>query len=468
MSIRKKIWLYFLGILILAILAGLITWPKGPDINFDNIHKELKLHLGLDLQGGAHLVYEADLSKVEPQNHEEAMMGVRDVIEKRVNALGVAEPIIQTNRVGDHWRVIIELAGVFDINRAIEMIGQTPSLDFREQTEDLSSLLGGKYRIEGEGENIKIIDQEGKEVSFEELRKELEIKKEVPGFKLTKLSGQHLKKAQLQFDPQTNQPVVGLEFNDEGKKLFAEITERNVGKPLAIFLDGNMISAPRVNEPIREGKAVITGQFTIQEAKELAMRLNAGALPVPITLISQTNVGASLGKTSIEKSFFAGVIGLILVALFMIANYRFPGLLAVLALVIYTLIVLALFKLIPVTLTLAGIAGFILSIGMAVDANVLIFERMKEKLREEKNITTAIDEGFRHAWNSIRDSNISSLITCFILAWFGTSIIKGFAITLAIGILVSMFSAISITKTFLKLFGTKWLEKRIWLIARIK
>jgi protein-export membrane protein SecD len=468
MSIRRKTWLTFLGILILAMLAGLVSWPKGPDINFGNIKKELKLHLGLDLQGGAHLVYEADLSKVEPENHEEAMMGVRDVIEKRVNALGVAEPIIQTTQIESHWRVIVELAGVFDINRAIEMIGQTPLLDFREQTDDALSVLGGKYKVEGEGENMKFVDQEGKEVSFEEIQKELEKGNEVPGFKLTKLSGQHLKKAQLQFDPQTNQPVVSLEFNDEGRKLFAEITERNVGKPLAIFLDENMISAPRVNEPIREGNAMISGQFTIDEAKELARRLNAGALPVPVTLISQTNVGASLGKASIEKSFFAGLVGLILVALFMILNYRFSGLLAVFALIIYTLIIIALFKLIPVTLTLAGIAGFILSVGMAVDANVLIFERIKEELRERKSITTAIDEGFKRAWGSIRDSNVSSLITCLILAWFGTSIIKGFAITLALGILVSMFSAITITRTFLRLFGTKWFEKRTWLIAKIK
>ncbi len=484
MSIRKKIWLTFAGILILVLLAGIVDWPKGPDIRIKDYYKELKVHLGLDLQGGSHLVYEADLTRVEPQNYEEAMAGVRDVIEKRVNTLGVGEPVIQTNKSSGHWKVIVELAGVFDIDRAIEMIGKTPSLDFRESIDEEQKQEEGEKKdetnknektintkdltIKGEGENAKIVDKEGKEVDLEQLQKQLDQEKEqgsYPGFKLTKLSGQHLKQAQLQYDPNTNMPMIGLEFNEEGKKLFAEITERNIGKPVGIFLDGEPISVPQVNERIGEGKAVISGSFTIEEAKLLARNLNAGALPVPITLVSQTNIGASLGKVSIEKSFFAGMIGLILVALFMIVNYRFPGVLSVFALIVYALLVLALFKLIPITLTLAGIAGFILSIGMAVDANVLIFERIKEELHAKQRLATAIDEGFKHAWNSIKDSNISSLITCFILTWFGTSVIKGFAITLALGILVSMFSAIIVTRTFLRLTGTKWLEKRPWLLG---
>jgi len=224
---------------------------------------------------------------------------------------------------------------------------------------------------------------------------------------------------------------------------------------LAIFLDGQPISIPRVNEPILSGQAVISGSFTLQDAKLLAQRLNAGALPVPIELISQTTVGATLGNDSVQKSLVAGFWGLILVAIFMILYYRLPGLLAVKALLIYTVIILALFKLIPVTLTLAGIAGFILSIGMAVDANVLIFERLKEELRAGRDLTTAVEQGFRRAWSSIRDSNISSLITCAILFWFGSSIIKGFALTLAIGTLVSMFSAITITRQVLRLIA-KW------------
>jgi preprotein translocase subunit SecD len=279
---------------------------------------------------------------------------------------------------------------------------------------------------------------------------------------MTELTGQHLDQAQLQYDPNTGIPVIGLEFNNEGKELFAQITERNIGKPVGIFLDGEPISMPRVNERIGEGRAVISGDFTIEEAKQLARRLNAGALPVPIELVSQQTVGATLGKVSVEKSFMAGVIGLLLVSLFMIIYYRLPGLLAVLALGIYALIILALFKLIPITLTLSGIAGFILSIGMAVDANVLIFERIKEELNNGNSLLSSIEEGFKHAWVSIRDSNISTIITCVILAWFGVGILKGFAITLGIGVLLSMFSAIVVTRTFLLLVARRGLEKRLW------
>lgn len=444
MSLRGKIWLTFGGIIILVILSGLIDWPKGPDIKIGKFYKELKLHLGLDLQGGTHLVYECDLSKIKPENYKEAVAGVRDVIERRVNALGISEPVVQTNITEGHYRLIIELAGIKDVEKAQAEIGQTPSLDFREMVEVPASTEPSK--------ETKDIEQSQKDQS----KKEPQVQ---TMFIPTKLAGHHLKGAQLQFDEQTGQPQIGLEFDSEGTKLFAEITERNVGKPLAIFLDNYMISAPRVQEPIREGKAVITGQFTLKEAKDLAMRLNAGALPVPIHIVSQQNIGASLGKASVEKSLLAGVLGLICIALFMISYYKFPGFLATCALFIYGLVVLALFKLIPVTLTLAGIAGFILSIGMAVDANVLIFERIKEEMKAGKPRLIAIDEGFKYAWSAIRDSNVSTLITCVILAWFGTSIIKGFAITLGIGVLVSMFSAITITRTFLRLFYGKHYSK---------
>ncbi|NQV13351.1 MAG: protein translocase subunit SecD, partial [Parcubacteria group bacterium] len=428
MSVRGKIWLTFLGILVLAGLAGLVDWPKGPNIDLNSIRipyeKELKVHLGLDLQGGAHLIYQADLSNIAPEDYDSSMEGVRDVIERRVNALGVSEPVVQTVRAGGQHRLVVELAGVTDISQAIAAIGETPSLDFREQieapaaeeasttieeiippnTEEGDNEAGGeaaapettsettdtvtpenvidtsKLKIEGEGDDSQIVDEEGNPVDMDALSQLLQQQQEQAlGFRMTKLTGQHLNKAQLQFDQQTNQPTISLEFNDEGKKLFAEITEKNVGKPIAIFLDGAVISAPTVNEPIRDGSAIITGQFTLDEAKELAMRLNAGALPVPIELLSQNTIGATLGKSSVEKSFLAGLIGLALVCLFMIIYYRLPGVLAVLALGFYALMVLALFKLIPVTLTLAGIAGFILSIGMAVDANVLIFERVKEE-----------------------------------------------------------------------------------------
>ncbi|MEK7167228.1 MAG: protein translocase subunit SecD, partial [Patescibacteria group bacterium] len=265
----------------------------------------------------------------------------------------------------------------------------------------------------------------------------------------TGLTGKQLKKASLEFDPNTSEPQVSLEFDKQGKELFGEITKKNIEKPVAIFLDGAPISIPVVREAITTGQAVISGNFSLPEAQELVKRLNAGALPVPIKLVSQQTIGPSLGKISIQESLKAGIIGLILVALYMILFYRFKGFLSVIALGIYTAIVLAIFKLIPVTLTLAGISGFILSIGMAVDANILIFSRIREELKAGKPRDLAIEEGFRRAWLSIRDSNVSTLITCFILYWFGTSMIRGFGITLSIGVLVSMFSAITITRTLL-------------------
>ncbi len=284
-------------------------------------------------------------------------------------------------------------------------------------------------------------------------------------WKNTELTGRNLKRATVQFDSQTNIPQVSLEFDDQGAQLFEQITERNIGKPVAIFLDGYAISTPNVNEKISGGKAVIQGNFTITESRDLAKRLNAGALPVPITLVNQQTVGASLGQQSVSMSMLAGFIGLALVALFMIIYYRFLGLLAVLALAAYGILSLALFKLWPVTLTLSGIAGFILSVGMAVDANILIFERLKEELRLGKSLSTAIQEGFSRAWPSIRDSNFTTILVCFVLIQFSTSVIKGFAITLLLGVLLSMFSAITITRTLLRLFSERWFEKHRWLIG---
>ncbi|MBI4458411.1 protein translocase subunit SecD [Candidatus Uhrbacteria bacterium] len=272
-------------------------------------------------------------------------------------------------------------------------------------------------------------------------------------WKNTALSGKHVKRATLQFQPQTGEPQVGLDFNDDGKKLFAEITERNVGKPVAIFLDGQALSEPVVQEAIRDGAAVISGSFTIADAKLLVRRLNAGALPVPIQLESQQSVGASLGQDSLDASLKAGLIGFAAVALFMLLYYRLPGLIAILALLLYSSINLALYKTIPVTLTLSGIAGFILSVGMAVDANILIFERTKEELLRGRPLGSAIDEGFRRAWLSIRDSNFTTLISCAILFYTSTSLIKGFAFTLALGVLMSMFSAITVSRTLLRLVG---------------
>lgn len=397
-------------------------------------------HLGLDIRGGTHLVYHADVKNIASGDQATSLDAVRDVIERRVNLFGVSEPLVQVEKSGGEWRLIVELAGVQDINRAITMIGETPFLEFREE------------RPKQEQEAIlNDIKQKGPRAG------------EDPYFSPTLLTGQYLKRAFVQFDPTTFLPNVGLEFNDEGAKIFAALTEKNKGERIGIYLDGAPISAPGVDKQITGGKAQITGNFTAGEAKELVGRMNAGALPVPISLISQQTVGASLGAESLQKSLFAGVIGFLVLALFMILWYRLPGVLAVAALLLYVVILLALFKLIPVTLTIAGIAGVILSIGMAVDANVLIFERMREELSSGKGLEDAIDEGFGRAWTSIRDSNVSSLLTALILYWLGTSVVRGFALTLGIGILVSMFSAISVTRLLLRATASLRLEKHRWI-----
>ncbi|OGI24486.1 MAG: protein-export membrane protein SecD, partial [Candidatus Moranbacteria bacterium RIFOXYA1_FULL_44_8] len=292
-----------------------------------------------------------------------------------------------------------------------------------------------------------------------------------PIFVDTGLTGKNLKRSDVQFMSQTGKPEVGIEFDSEGAKIFAQLTKENIGKQIAIFLDGQVISAPTVQSEISDGKAVITGDFTLEECKKLAQRLNEGALPLPITLIGQQSVEASLGKVSLEKSLKAGAIGIVVVMIFMIFYYRFLGLVASAALVLYTSIMVALFKMSTgtpwsITLTLAGIAGFILSVGMAVDANILIFERTKEEIRKGRSLKGAIDEGFHRAWPSIRDSNISSIITSLILIWFGTGFVKGFAVTLLLGVLVSMFTAIILVRTILTAVVGDWAEERkSWIIA---
>lgn len=399
-----------------------------------NIMVKDRYHLGLDLQGGTHLIYEADLSNVAPSKASESMDGVRDVIERRVNIFGVAEPLIQ---IEGKNRLVVDLAGVKDINQAIKMIGETPSLEFAE--EGTREQYAAMYKQQT-GQDLPA-DFQG------------------PYFLPTGLTGKDLVRGEVDFDQNTGRPMVTLEFNDAGKNLFSEITTRDVGKRIAIYLDGAIITAPTVQEPIKDGKAVISGNFTIDEAKILAKRLNAGALPVPIKLVSQQTIGATLGQDSLAKSLKAGFYGFILVALFMILYYRLPGLVASVALIIYTAIVLAIFNLASITLTLSGIAGLILSIGMAVDANVLIFERMREELAAGKSFVRAVEDGFSRAWPSIRDSNLTTLITAFALFWFGSGLIKGFAVALSIGILISMFSAITVTKNFLLLILTPKLEK---------
>ncbi|HOZ53332.1 MAG TPA: peptidylprolyl isomerase [bacterium] len=574
--------------------------------------KEAPFRLGLDLQGGAQLVYQADVSQIPDVDKDDLLDGVRDVIEKRVNAFGVSEPIIQINKTVDgDYRIIVELAGVKSVEEAIKEIGETPKLEFKEQDLSMANVSGdnlalmqeyndslktkikelhdkvlagedfvsiaktnntptsldasGNVGAENDGDlgwinsenepsifnfikdlsaggvseiietdtNYTIFKVEEKrnpesgvllaetnKDSFEyktrriilEKMTEEDLMSLTDNWKNTELTGKNLKKAVLQFNSNDNTPEVSLEFDEEGAKLFGDITERNIGKPVAIYLDDYPISVPTVNEKIPDGKAVISGGFSIAEAKELVQRLKAGALPVPIELINQKTVGASLGHQSIVDSLKAGIIGLILVALFMIIFYRLPGVFSVFSLIIYGFTVLAIFKSLPivisliialffvglifmtfeelkildismiilfsvigvilfvyglnsVTLTLAGIAGLILSIGMAVDANVLIFERVKEELKSGRTLKDSIDEGIRRAWSSIRDGNISTLLICLVLMSFGTGALKGFGTTLFIGVSVSMFSAIVVARNLLNLFLGKRMEKSKFLLG---
>ncbi len=393
--------------------------------------------LGLDLSGGTHLIYKADVSKVAATEVTTSMSSLRDVIERRINIFGVSEPSIQVQDGGfsnqGEQRLIVDLPGVTEVSQAIEMIGQTPMLDFRTENPVKDA---PQQATVGKDGNVVLDPFSNKYIP-------------------TELTGRFLDKAILEFDQTTGEPKVALQFNEEGSKLFEKITSENVGKSVAIFLDGAPISIPTVNEAIKGGRAQISGNFKPAEAKTLVGRLNSGALPVPIELISTETIGPSLGLQATSAGVKAALIGFLAIALFLIIWYRLPGMIAVVALSIYAVTMMAIFKTLPVTLTAAGIAGFIISIGIAVDANVLIFERIKEELRSGSNVTDAMHNGFKRAWLSVRDSNISSIITAIILYWFGTTLIKGFALVFLIGVLISMISAISITRLFLYTLNIK-------------
>lgn len=445
---KKRVYLTILALIILGSACALFVYPQYINRLMGKVGvlpaflriPEVPFQLGLDLQGGMHLVYQADLSQIASGEYDSAMAGLRDVIERRVNLFGVKEPLVQTEGSGKEQRLIVELAGVLDFQEAARLIGQTPYLEFAEQKENYEEVIEN---------NRKVIEaQEGN--------------LENP-FAPTPLTGRYLEKAELSFDPITQESLVQLQFDGDGAQLFDELTKKNVGRPLAIFLDGQLLSAPIVQEPISGGKAQITGQFSIEEARQIVRDLNAGALPVPITLLSQQNIGATLGHDSLVKSLNAGVIGFFAVVLFMVVLYRVPGIFACFALIFYLAFLLALFKVIPVTLTLAGIAGVILSVGMAVDANVLIFSRMREELREGKSFLVALEEGFARAWPSIRDGNLTTLFVALILFWFGSSFVQGFALTLSLGIVISMFSAIVMTRNLMRMFAGTFFEKITWL-----
>ncbi len=420
----------FLSVILLIILVGLgyfVYQSQKTGGHFQNY----AFKLGLDLNGGTELTYRADVSKVVGGDISSAMNTLRNVIERRVNIFGVSEPVVQTEEAGivsgqKDYRLVVDLPGVTNIDQAIAMIGQTPQLDFMLMRPEVKNFTQAELAS-------STLDQV---------------------YESTGLSGQYLSNSSLEFTNSgsgqvSGEPVVALSFNEQGRDLFAKITTEHKGEILAIILDGQVISAPVIKDAITDGKAVISGTFTADQAKSLVQNLNYGALPVPITLVSSQTIGASLGQDAKAQGVKAGAVGFLLIAIFLIIWYRLPGLLASISLSMYIVLSLTIFKLIPVTLSAAGIAGFILSIGMAVDANILIFERMKEELKRGKTIHDALHEGFTRAWLSIRDSNISSIITAIVLFWLGTAAIKGFALTLGLGVLISMFTAISVSRTFL-------------------
>lgn len=392
------------------------------------IKKEFRTKLGLDLKGGSHLVFQTDTSKVKKEDINDAVISARDVIEKRVNFFGVSEPVVQTVKTGSVYRITVDLPGIEDVSQAVALIGQTAQLRFMEEA-----------------------SMEAKIATMTPLLSRLT--------QYTGLGGQDIKKSSVVFDPQTGKPQVSLQFSKKGAELFSVITERNIGKPVGIFLDFYPISAPTVQQKISEGNAVISGNFSVEEAKQLSIAINSGALPLPITLIEQRNIGPTLGALEVKKSVFAGSVGLFMVLLFMVLYYGKLGIIASMALGIYGLISFALFRAIPVVLTLPGVAGFILSIGMAVDSNILIFERIKEELRKGKDFHIAVRIGFGRAIDAIKDANITTLTVAFILFnpmnWeflpqFG--MVRGFALTLAIGVATSLFTGVVITRRLIDIF----------------
>lgn len=558
MKQQVKIRYQFGLVLLLGLVCGIISYPQAvkfiPPVF--SVFDSLKVNKGLDLQGGIHLEYNADVSQIESAKVNDALTAAEAVIERRVNAFGVGEPLVQLSRSGSEHRIIVELPGVKDIEQAKKMIKETPFLEFRESSdgqispedqqqldqmngsskmkaesvlkrvregEDFSALAsqfsedpgskdkGGDLDFVKSGAFVPEFDQVLFDTTFQSgsvypklvesqfgwhIIKKIEERGEGDArevhsahilfrkytaadfpklaWRVTGLSGKNLKNAYVDYRSQgVGSPQIALQFDDEGTKLFADITKRNIGKPVAIFLDDEIISQPTVQNEIVAGQAVITGNFTMQEANNLVKRLNEGALPVPITLVGQQSVDASLGEAALKQSLFAGLVGLAAVAVFMIFYYRLLGLVAVFALLLYSAMLLALFKLsvftpFAITVTLSGIAGFILSIGIAVDANVLIFERTREELSYGKGAIRAIKEGYRRAWPSIRDGHVSTLITTVILIGLGTGFVKGFAVILALGVLLSLFTAVVLVRITTTFMTGEWMERHVGFLVSPK
>jgi preprotein translocase subunit SecD len=451
----------FLLILVLAVVAIVIAMPAmismhkqvlGKNIDFDlkrphiafnlfgkPVTNDLDLKQGLDVQGGMQVVLKADMKDIPVADRANALESAKEVIQRRVDLFGVSEPVIQTAQSGDEYRIVVELAGVQDANQALQLIGTTAQLDFRlENASAAAQLASSSASVASASDSAAFFFSQ---------------------FQPTGLTGKQLKRSAVQFDPKTSEPTVSMEFNDDGRKMFADITKNNTGKVLAIFLDDYPVTMPRINTPILDGQAIITGQFTVDQAKQLSIQLNAGALPVPIDVIQQSTVGASLGRQSVAQSVMAGFIGLGLIILFMILYYGAKGFLASLSLVLYAIFTVATYKLMGVTLTLPGIAGLLLTIGMAVDSNILIFERMKEETRAGKFFAQSMELGFQRAWNSIKDANLTTIMISLILinplnfTFLNSSgLVRGFGLTLLIGVVMSLFTSMVATKTLMQLF----------------
>ncbi len=454
---NKHVKRFFL-IVVLVIVAGLIALPKqlpvafsvlnrpvaftisAPVIDFNlfgkQYYKEFELKKGLDIQGGMQIVLEADMSKIPEEDREEAITAAREIILRRVDMYGLAEPTVKTLVKDGSHRIIVELAGISNSEDALLLVGQTAQLEFQ------------------------LVGIETLPLTAEELKENPEATPTAQAVLVpTGLTGAMLKRASVQSDQQTGEPLVAIEFNDEGRELFADVTSKNVGKQLAILIDGYPIMAPTIQDAIVTGQATITGGFTVADAQNLKIQLNAGALPVPISVLEQRTVNATLGQESVQKSMFAGIVGIVLVMLFMVLYYGTKGFIASIALVIYAVLTVAVYKVIGVTVTVPGIAGLLLSVGMAVDSNILVFERMKEELRLGKPFAVALELGFGRAWDSIKDANLATIITALILinpmefSFLSTGgMVRGFGITLLIGVLLSLFTGVLVTRTLMRLF----------------
>lgn len=434
--------------ILILLVFGLALWLALPNsgLHFSlgsrRIDWDVKVHEGLDLQGGLQVLLEADLPADTPVSTDN-LRAARTIVERRVNGLGVTEPLVQEQ---GQRRISVELPGIEKPEQAVALLKETGLLEFVDvgrQPVAAGTLIRttGSTALPSNVEALAAESKAGKQVKQEDV------------IYPTIMSGADLESANVTRNSNTGEYVISFTLNEKGTQIFGDHTTKSTGAYLAIVLDGAVISSPTIREPITSGTGQISGQFTADSANQLALQLRYGALPVPLKVVNTRTIGPTLGQDSVRLSQNAGLIGFFTVALFMILYYRLPGIVAVMALAMYSAITFALFKIIPVTLTLPGIAGFVLSVGVAVDANILIFERMKEELRGGRRLAKALDEGFGRAWPSIRDSNISSLITCAILYWFGSSfgasLVQGFALTLALGIAVSLFTALVATRTML-------------------